>query len=276
MARDFQFQKGEKFDVDKGWDAVEHKGWWMSEKLDGFRCLWDGRRLCTREFNIIDAPLWFTADLPSDHLDGELWAGRGALHIVQSIKGKQDIEPEAWGALIFMVFDAPLVPGPFSSTYEWTKRALVDCEFATHVPQEPIQNAAQLKRVFDAVVARGGEGLMLRDPTQQYIRNRTKFLLKYKEQYCIVATAMSASKKAKMGAQESASWTFSCEGFVKGRLQTFNVRSFKDPHVKVTLKVDVKCFGTTHTGVPRHAMFLRLHTGSGSTCSTRTDQEFAV
>ena len=51
--------------------------YWVSEKLDGVRGRWDGRRLWTRGGYPVDAPAWFTAGWPDVAMDGELWMGRG-------------------------------------------------------------------------------------------------------------------------------------------------------------------------------------------------------
>ena len=55
---------------------VDLAGWWMSEKLDGVRAYWDGEAFVSRLGNQFLAPAWFTADLPADTLDGELWVAR--------------------------------------------------------------------------------------------------------------------------------------------------------------------------------------------------------
>ena len=62
------------------WDPDQHdpKGWLMSEKLDGVRCLWDGKKMYTRNGNSFYPPDYFLKSLPSDlALDGELWTKRG-------------------------------------------------------------------------------------------------------------------------------------------------------------------------------------------------------
>ena len=58
--------------------SIDPTGWWMSEKYDGLRGYWDGRKLWTRQGNLIHAPDYFLAELPRDiALDGELWLGYG-------------------------------------------------------------------------------------------------------------------------------------------------------------------------------------------------------
>ena len=49
----------------------------MSEKLDGVRCFWNGRKMYSRNGLEFVPPDWFKALLPKDTaLDGELWTER--------------------------------------------------------------------------------------------------------------------------------------------------------------------------------------------------------
>src|SRR3984957_16089302 len=48
----------------EAWDNVaDLTGWWMSEKLDGVRAYWDGRKFLSRLGNVYNAPDWFVAGL---------------------------------------------------------------------------------------------------------------------------------------------------------------------------------------------------------------------
>ena len=58
-------------------EDVNPADYWVSEKLDGVRAYWDGSRLLFRSGQTIQAPDWFTRELPRTALDGELWIGRG-------------------------------------------------------------------------------------------------------------------------------------------------------------------------------------------------------
>ena len=69
-------------------------GWWISEKLDGVRAIWDGKSLWSRNGRLWAAPSWFTncsylrtnEVLPvSIPLDGELWIDRGLFELTSSI-----------------------------------------------------------------------------------------------------------------------------------------------------------------------------------------------
>jgi DNA ligase-1 len=120
------------------WEPKKHDigGWYMSEKLDGMRCFWDGgisrglpkrevpyannsakdlryttepiaTGLWTRYGHPIQAPAWFLDQLPMGvNLDGELYLGRGRFQDVTSTC-KQLVPDERWREVKFMIIDAP-------------------------------------------------------------------------------------------------------------------------------------------------------------------------
>jgi DNA ligase-1 len=71
-------------------EDINPTGWWMSEKLDGVRCVnkteyfsfqrlfdyrayWNGSNFYSRQGNLFHAPDFFKAKLPKTPLDGEIW-----------------------------------------------------------------------------------------------------------------------------------------------------------------------------------------------------------
>ena len=55
----------------KPWPAGRSpQGFWVSEKFDGVRAVWDGRVLRFRSGRLIAAPAWFMSALPRVALDG--------------------------------------------------------------------------------------------------------------------------------------------------------------------------------------------------------------
>jgi DNA ligase 1 len=57
--------------------SIDPTGYLMSEKLDGMRAYWCGKKLWTRSGLPIITPDWFIANFPGDmELDGELFLGR--------------------------------------------------------------------------------------------------------------------------------------------------------------------------------------------------------
>jgi len=62
------------YDPDK---LPDPSGYYMSEKLDGVRCYWNGKQLCSRNGKAFYPPKYFIEALPKDfELDGELWTTR--------------------------------------------------------------------------------------------------------------------------------------------------------------------------------------------------------
>ncbi len=87
-------------------ERVDIKGWWMSEKLDGVRGYWTGKKLVFRSGNPFHVPEWFTRGFPSTPLDGELWIGRGQFSELASIVRRKNVDID-WEKVRYVIFDAP-------------------------------------------------------------------------------------------------------------------------------------------------------------------------
>ena len=61
-------------------DDINVTNWLMSEKLDGVRAYWDGKRLISRNGREFAVPKWFINDFPPFEIDGELWRKRPNIH----------------------------------------------------------------------------------------------------------------------------------------------------------------------------------------------------
>jgi DNA ligase-1 len=161
--------------------SIDPTGWWMSEKYDGLRGYWDGRKLWTRQGNLIHAPDYFLAELPRDiALDGELWIGYGKFEETVSIV-RSETPDDRWKRVHFMVFDAPQAKGTFEERMQFLRGTLPEGkEFVRIVAQQRCQGVDQLVAERDRVVNRGGEGVMLRQPGSAYEPRRSATLLKVK------------------------------------------------------------------------------------------------
>jgi DNA ligase-1 len=162
--------------------GVPLAGYWVSEKYDGVRGYWDGRQLWTRGGEAIAAPAWFTAPLPAQPLDGELWAGRGRFEHALSTVRSHTPNDAAWRALRFMVFDLPAEPGDFDHRLAALRRLLplAAAPWVLPVPQQRATTHAALQSQLNDTVRDGGEGLMLHRGTSAYHSERTDDLLKFK------------------------------------------------------------------------------------------------
>ena len=157
-------------------------GYLVSEKLDGVRARWDGKRLLTRNGDAIDAPAWFTADWPAQPMDGELWCGRGEFQRISDLVRALQRDDAQWRRVRFMAFDLPADGGGFGRRSARLRSLVLaaDAPMLAVIAQTPIRGRAALDARLQAVVAGGGEGLVLHRADARYRAGRSDDLLKLK------------------------------------------------------------------------------------------------
>lgn len=239
---------------------IDPTGYLVSEKCDGARAVWDGTRLCFRSGLPVRAPAAFIARLPPQPLDGELWLGRGRFEaLVGTVRSERPVESD-WREVRYMLFDMPAEPGDFAARAQALEQLVQRTGWAQleALPQAPVADRAALQRRLDAVVAEGGEGLVLHRADAPYAAGRSDRLLKLKPVYDAEATVLAHVPG---------------QGRLSGRLGALRVRSpdgrvfligtgFSDeqraspppPGTVVTYTYR----GFTDAGVPRFASFLRV------------------
>ena len=155
-------------------------GWMASEKLDGIRCIWDGERLFTRNFRPIHAPVWFVDSLPKIPLDGELYVGIDTLSEMAGIARRKHPRDEDWLRVRFHVFDAPDERTGYSERMATIRNAVAGIGHCVVVESVKIKSENHMLAMLESVLAKGGEGLMIREPHAEYRDGRTDTLLKVK------------------------------------------------------------------------------------------------
>ncbi len=166
--------------ANKWTNDINPSGWFISEKLDGHRSIWDGSKLISSHGNKLAAPKWFLENLPQgQYLDGELWMGRKLFDQTSSIVRTQNRD-KGWQHVMFMVIDAPAISLPFEKRLSEIKKIIKSsprCRLIDHVKCEGFDH---LYQALKNVEAAGGEGLMLRRPGSLYRSGRSNSLLKVK------------------------------------------------------------------------------------------------
>lgn len=162
--------------------GVDVSRYWVSEKLDGVRGRWDGHRLWARSGAAIDPPAWFTAGWPAQPLDGELWIARGRFEAISALVRTPGVGDAGWRRVHFMVFDLPSDGGTFGQRVLHMRALGARCGCATLriIPQFRLGDRAQLDAKLRAIVASGGEGLVLQRDDARYVVGRSDTLVKYK------------------------------------------------------------------------------------------------
>lgn len=161
-------------------EGLDPARYWVSEKLDGVRACWDGRRLRFRSGRSIPAPGWFVAALPDVPLDGELWLGRGRFEALSGLVRREAVDEAGWRSVRYMVFDTPGGAGTFGERLVRLQRIVEGAElpWLQVVPQFRVADAASLAATLDTVLAAGGEGLMLHRADAHWDNGRSEALLK--------------------------------------------------------------------------------------------------
>lgn len=154
----------------KDWSGENVSGWYWSEKFDGWRALWDGARLWTRQGCPIAAPAWWTACLHASPLDGELYLPGGT---------HRDIQRLEWDRLQFRAFDVPILGTIFEDAITMLGGLRARFPFFK-VGYGMVRDIDHARQIMRGIVSRGGEGIMLRRPGSEYVNGRCGDLLKLK------------------------------------------------------------------------------------------------
>ena len=242
-----------------GDETIHLDEYWVSEKYDGVRAWWDGRRLLSRGGTPFAAPAWFVDGLPAAALDGELWLGRGRFEDTVSVV-RRGRPHDGWRDIQYMVFDLPEHDGVFRERY-----AALTVLAARHpglwwrvAPHEPIVSRAALEQRFADVTGSGGEGLMLRRADSRHLGGRSDDLLKYKPFADAEAVVIGHNPgNGKYEGQLGSLRVRTRDGMV------FNVGSGLSDALRlhpppVGAIITYRYQGLTGNGLPRFPVFLRL------------------
>lgn len=231
----------------------------ISEKLDGVRGYWDGKRLVTRQGNPILAPIWFTADFPKSPMDGELWLGRGQFEAISGLIRQTSPNESDWQNVRFMVFDLPEARGSFEARYQQMQRLLVGKSIYLQViEQVSVENIDALYQMLDTLVAQGAEGLILHRRSALYTPRRNPNLMKLKPYFDAEAKVIGhIAGKGQFAGQMGALRVQTPDGRIFSIGTGFTLAERQHPPAIGTL-ITYKYLGLTVNGLPRFASYLRI------------------
>jgi len=152
-------------------------GWWMSEKYDGVRGLWNGVKMMSRSGAEIPLPDTFRALLPKYmEVDGEFTIGRGVFNTTVTLlyPRKQDFN---WEKMGYHVFDLPTLNAPFEERVAKIKEMFGPVKETPDkngriqpVEQIKVTSREQFNKFCEDIVNNNGEGVMLRKAQSGYVR----------------------------------------------------------------------------------------------------------
>lgn len=231
----------------------------VSEKLDGARAYWDGRRLVSRGGTVYHAPDWFIEGLPDVPLDGELWMGRGTFESLMRTIRDREPDDDAWRDVGYHVFD---LPASRHRALQRQAELMVEVERAGvphlhYVMQRRLTDRSALQQALDDVVAVGGEGLMLQHVDALYQRGRHAGLLKVTPHSDAEALVVGYSPgRGKYTGLVGALIVETPEG-VRFKLGSGLRDAERAAPPAIGERVTYRYTGYTQRGVPRFARYLR-------------------
>ena len=240
--------------------GINVKEYWVSEKLDGVRARWDGHQFISRQGNIFYSPEWFTADFPTQELDGELWIKRNSFEQVVSIVRTHTPSDTAWQKIRYMVFDLPESTAIFSNRLEALKSIIseVDSPYLKLIKQFRVENHSSLMNKLQEVTQAGGEGLMLHHDNSLYFGGRSDALLKLKLYQDAEAKIIGhLPGKGKFTGMLGSLLVKTTDGEHLRIGTGFSTTERKNPP-PVGASITYKYYGKTRSGVPKFASFLRV------------------
>jgi DNA ligase 1 len=242
---------------------IDPTGFLVSEKFDGVRALWDGRTLRTRTGQTLDAPKDFTARLPPEALDGELWLGRGRFDEVSALVRRRRPAPGAWRDVQFLVFEMQRAGGRFDERAARIQSIVARVQWPQlqAVEQSVVADRAELRARLHAVLEAGGEGLMLHRADAPNLGGRSAVLLKLKPVHDDDALVIGYTPgQGRFEGQLGALQVRNADGvvFLVGSGFTDEQRRTPPP---IGSLIVYRFRGQTSHGVPRFASFVRRSDG---------------
>ena len=241
-------------------EGIDVSGWLMSEKLDGVRGYWDGKRMLSRNGRSFYPPEAFTRNFPDFAVEGEIWGGRNTFEKTIGIVKKQEAH-DGWLELKFAIFDVPGATGGFeerlNTASEWF--AEHPSEYAVVIAHHPVENRGCLDEELKKIEALGGEGIILRRPGSPYINGRSRDILKVKtfsdmEAVVVAHLPGKGKNKGKMGSL-LVELPGSRTRFKIGTGFSDNARVNPPP---VGSLITFKHYGFHASGIPKFPSFLRI------------------
>ena len=246
------------------WDeSIDPTGWWMSDKMDGVRAMWDGVKFISRLGNEYHAPKFFLDAMPEGvKLDGELYSGPGKFQETVSAVRKLVPNDQEWCNVTYVVFDLLNSDEPFEDRQDALQEMMPSCtnpNIWTLARQKMCASRKDLQDKLKQVEALKIEGVMLRAPGSKYEAGRSHSLLKVKTFFDAeaVVTGMLPGKgkhKGRMGALQCQTETGVSFDVGSG----FTDKQRESPPALGT-RITYRYQELTRDSVPRFPTFLRVY-----------------
>jgi DNA ligase-1 len=240
-------------------ENIDISGWLVSEKLDGVRGSWDGKRLMSKNGMPFHPPPEFLKNFPDFALEGEIWGGRGSFARTIAVV-KQQKANSGWLDLQFAVFDVPGIDGRFVERLEKATAwfASHPADYAFVIPQKPVQNKDALQEELRRVEKLGGEGLIVRKPDASYRPGRSNDILKVKSYRDMEAVVIAHLPGTGRNKDRLGSLLVELPDGTRCRIGTGFTDEEREHPPPVGATITIKYYGFYQSGIPKFPSFLRI------------------
>tara|TARA_Y100000817_G_C16848828_1_gene541190 strand:- start:109 stop:1986 length:1878 start_codon:yes stop_codon:yes gene_type:complete len=230
-------------------DLGDLQGWCAEEKYDGYRARFQGndeKVFISRQNKVYKgAPEWFKNAMPPNiNMDGELWIGYGKF---QSMGITRRVSPHytEWIPVKYIVFDLPDLDEPFEKRKKELKKIVKNNQVRWNIirkdlpeplntlecpviysPYTKVNSMDHLKEFYDAILKKGGEGIILRNPKGYYTDGRSNDIVKCKPDFD--EEAVIVDYKMGKGKYSGLLGGFVCRPLIN--MDTYHVIDYKEEH----------------------------------------------
>ena len=239
--------------LNKYTDDMNVTSWYMSEKLDGVRAYWDGKKLISRSGKIFAVPSFFVKDFPKYELDGELWSKRNDFSNIVSIVNKK-IAHNRWNELTYNIFEVPNAKGNLLQRLSKVQES----QYIKVIKQVEVEDKKHLNVFLETIEKKGGEGVVVRNADLDYYAGRSNHALKVKSYLDAECEVVGYNKGN--GKYEGMVGSLSCR---MKNMQVIKIGSgLSDDERSIPPRIGAfitfKYYGLTSKGNPRFPIFLRV------------------
>ena len=169
--------------------GIDATGFYMSEKLNGVRALWNGRDFVSKNGKRFSVPVEMVQAMPQNivtGLDGELYAGGELGFIAGLCRRKTPAPVTGWQGVTFQVFDIASHAHNFGvrqellSTRFSCPNSFLLPDFVQPVKQTICRDNDHLQAEYYKIKAKGGEGIVIKSPLHKFRPGESELAQKIK------------------------------------------------------------------------------------------------
>lgn len=253
-------------------DNINISDYLVSEKLDGVRGFWDGKRLYSKNENLYYPPDDFVKNFPPFAIDGELYCDAEFEDIIS------DVKKSKFQCVKLYVFEVPNQKGNLEQRLQVLKDYLkiYPNDNIKIIPQLNFKNKDEFFKYFDDITKNGAEGVVLHKKDTDFDTKKGDNIIKFKKYFddeCVITKInytknllknyeckwdiKNAQKALKTKKQKELFNSKKNEQYIIKIGSGFNKDHRENP-LSIGTKITIKYYKISKNLKPIHAVFIRV------------------